>query len=352
MDSINHINKSNIKYISLGSFCHPKMHLRKTKREISKSLPFDFHSSPNTYSIYSILDKLYENETFTHKFKEIIFEHTHNSENKKELAVSDYEDIYFLHFFDIHDLIIDLNNLDLYENMNEYNNGNVNCNVNCNENGNNINENDKNDKKIKYPLCIDNNLCINKINEVNNKFKKRYEHLHSILNNNFNKYDLDILVLLRIENYNNLNWNMDVQNLANSIKQYHHPNKFLIYAQIEIDEKLDFFHTFKINYDYGFPIIFHKVLFDEKISFDVIQEKMFENILINFENIIKSCIYLCIHDKIQVFYNDSNKILINLNNIQELYTIQLLNNQKLEVIYNNELLVFLKNKNNVYESIS
>lgn len=342
MESINHIKKSNIKYISLGSYCHPKMHLRKTKREISKSLPFDFHSSPNTYSIYSILDKLYENETFFHKFKEIIFEHTHNSENKKELAVSDYEDIYFLHFFDIHDLICDLNNLDLYENINEYYNENEYNNQNTTEY----------EKKIKYPLCIDNNLCINKINEVNNKFKKRYEHLNSILNNKFNKYDLDILVLLRIENYNNPNWKIDVQNLANSIKQYHHPNKFLIYAQIEIDEKLDFFHTFKINYDYGFPIIFHKLLFDEKISFDTNQEKIFENILINFENIIKCCIYLCIHDKIQVFYNDSNKILINLNNIQELYTIQLLNNQKLEVIYNNELLVFLKNKNNVYESIS
>lgn len=351
MESINHIKKSNIKYISLGSYCHPKMHLRKTKREISKSLPFDFHSSPNTYSIYSILDKLYENETFIHKFKEIIFEHTHNSENKKELAVSDYEDIYFLHFFDIHDLIIDLNNLDLYENINEYENIDVNFNTNVKSNiiSNNINENDK---KIKYPLSTDNHLCVDKINEVNEKFKKRYEHLNFILNNKFNKYDLDILVLLRIENYNNSNWNMDVQNLANSIKQYQHPNKFLIYTQIEIDEKLDFFHTFKINYDYGFPIIFHKILFDEKISFDVNQEKMFENILVNFENIINCCIYISIHDKIQVFYNDSNKILVNLNNICELYTIQLLNHQKLELIHNNEILVFLNNKNNIYECIS
>ena len=58
--NISNIKKSNIKYISLGSFCHPKMHIRKTNRQISKSLPFDFHSSPNTYSIYSILDKLYE----------------------------------------------------------------------------------------------------------------------------------------------------------------------------------------------------------------------------------------------------------------------------------------------------
>jgi hypothetical protein len=338
MDSINHINKSNIKYISLGSFCHPKMHLRKTKREISKSLPFDFHSSPNTYSIYSILDKLYENETFNHKFKEIIFEHTHNSENKKELAVSDYEDIYFLHFFDNHDLIIDLNNLNLFENITENTNNDI----------NNIIQ----EKKIKYPLCVDNHLSLNKINEVNEKFKKRYENLYSILNNKFNKYDLDILVLLRIENYKNPNWKIDIQNLVNSIKQYEHPNKFLIYIQIDIDEQLDFFHTCKINYDYDFPIIFHKLLFDEKISFDVNQEKMFENILVNFENIINCCIYLYIHNTFQVFYNDSNKILVNLNNICELYRIQLINHQKLELIHNNEILVFLKNKNNVYECIS
>ena len=327
MESINHINISNIKYISLGSYCHPKMHLRKTKREFCKSLPFDFHSSPNTYSIYSILDKLYENEVFIHKFKEIIFEHTHNSKNKKELAVSDYEDIFFLHFFDENDLLLDPNNLDLYQNIND-------------------------EKKIKYPLNAEIHLNLNKINEVNEKFRKRYEYLNSILNNKFNKYDLDILVLLRIENYNNYNWNIDIQNLVNSIKQYKHPNKFLIYTQIEIDQKLDFFQTFKINYDYGFPIIFHKLLFDEKISYDEQQEKYFENIIVNFENIIKRCIYLYVNNKIQVFYNDSNKILVNLNDVHILYIIQFIDNKKIQVTFNNELLVFLKNKNNIYECIS
>lgn len=47
-----------IKFISLGSFCHPKIFLRNKKMEILESLPFDFHSSNNFYSIYHILEEL------------------------------------------------------------------------------------------------------------------------------------------------------------------------------------------------------------------------------------------------------------------------------------------------------
>ena len=316
MESINHIKKSNIKYISLGSYCHPKMHLRKTKREISKSLPFDFHSSPNTYSIYSILDKLYENKSYTHHFKEILFIHDHNSKNEKELAVSDIEDIYFLHFFNLSDLL-------------------------CQQQT----------ETIEFPISVENNLSVLKINDVNIKFKKRYEDLYNILNKN-QYFNLDILVLLRIENYINPSWKVDVHNLVNSIKQYKHPNKILIYTQIEIDEEIDFYYDFKINYDFNFPIIFHKILFDEEISSDVLQEKIFENILVNFENIIQNCIYIDFHNKIEVYYNDDNKIFVNVNNINIILYVHHINNIKIEAYYNNELYVFLKNKNNIFECIS
>ena len=50
----------------------------------------------------------------------------------------------------------------------------------------------------------------------------------------------DILIFLRIENYENKVWNIDLPALVNSIKQFNHPNKFLIYTQPAIDKNLDF----------------------------------------------------------------------------------------------------------------
>ena len=49
-----------INYISLGSFCHPKIVVRDTGREYSESLPFDFNSSPSLVGITNILKELYE----------------------------------------------------------------------------------------------------------------------------------------------------------------------------------------------------------------------------------------------------------------------------------------------------
>ena len=63
-----------INYVCLGSFCHPKIFIRNTNREIGESLPFDFHSSPNTHSIYYILEKLHEDKTFIHQFNKILDE--------------------------------------------------------------------------------------------------------------------------------------------------------------------------------------------------------------------------------------------------------------------------------------
>lgn len=299
----------NINYISLGSFCHPKIFLRNTNREILKSLPFDFHSSPNTYSIYNILNKLNENGTYNHEFNEILFEHDYNSTNKKELAVSDKENIFFLHFFDIYDKISD---------------------------------------NIEYPIPIEDNLNIDKINEVVDKFSKRYSQLYKILNQ---KHDL--LCLLRIENYENKYWKTDIQNLVDSLKKFKNHNKFLIYTQIEIDEDLDFNKTNKINYDYGFPIIFYKTLYDEKITTDENENKKFSKILINFENIIKNCILINFNDIVNYYYYDTyNKILIKLNDINVIFKIENFSSEKIELIYKGNFLVFLRNFENVYEKVN
>jgi hypothetical protein len=304
-----------INYISLGSFCHPKMFLRNTKREISRSLPFDFHSSPNTYSIYNILNKLYKNKSYIHEFNEILFEHEHNGSNKKELAISDNEGVFFLHFFDTDDKI---------------------------------------NNNTTYPMKVKDNINNDKIIEIQNKFKKRYEDLYKVLNSKD-----DILIFLRIENYENKVWNIDLPALVNSIKQFNHPNKFLIYTQPAIDKKLDFNVSKKINYDYGFPIIFHKILFDEKISSDKIYKDKFTNCILNFESIIKNCVlikyngYNLDSDITYYYYFDAkNKLLIKLNDINVIYRVDTITNKLLKFNYNNNLFIFLKNKNNVFEKIS
>lgn len=300
-----------IKYISLGSFCHPKIFLRNTNRQILKSLPFDFHSSPNTYSIYNILNKLHKDKTFKHEFDEIIFEHSYNSDKKEELAVSDKEKIFFLHFFDKNDKISDNNN---------------------------------------YPISVQDNLNEEKIIKVQNKFKERYEYLYKTMNNENNN---DILIFLRIENYSNKSWKIDVQNLVNSIKKFDHPNKFLIYTQIEIDQNLDFNYSKKINYDFGFPIIFYKYLFDEKITTDNEQKKNFNKILSSFENLIQNCISIHINKITNLYYYDeTNNLLFKLNNINCSYAIKFFDNKKLEVYQKDKVIIFFKNNENIYYSIS
>lgn len=299
----------NINYISLGSFCHPKMFLRKKNKEILKSLPFDFHSSPNTYSIYNILNKLHQDKTYIHEFKEILFEHEYNDKQKKELAISDTEGIYFLHFFDINDKLNDNN---------------------------------------EYPVQVKDNINENKIEEVQNKFKQRYEYLYEILNNK-----KDILIFLRIENYENKVWESDLKNLVKSLNNFSNPNKFLIYTQIEINDDLDFNQSRKINYDFGMPIIFYKFLFDEKISSDELYEKKFNNIIVNIENIIDLCILIQLDNvKHYYYYDKNNNKLFKLNDIHFIFNIEFFNDKMLKVKKNNQLFIFLKNKDNVFELIS
>lgn len=299
----------NINYISLGSFCHPKMFLRKKNKEILKSLPFDFHSTPNTYSIYNILNKLHQDKTYIHNFNEILFEHEYNDKEKKELAISDSEGIYFLHFFDLNDKI------------------------------NNNNE---------YPIQVKDNINENKIEEIQNKFKQRYENLYEILNNK-----KDILIFLRIENYENKVWDSDLKNLVESLNKFDNPNKFLIYTQIEIDDDLDFNKSKKINYDYNFPIIFYKFLFDEKISSDEVYEQKFNNIIVNIENIISLCILINFNNVNHYYYYDkNNNKLFKLNDIHFVFNIEFFDNKMLKVKKNNQLFVFLKNNDNIFELIS
>ena len=83
-----------INYISLGSFCHPKIVIRDTGREYSESLPFDFNSSPSLVGVTNILKELYETKTYDIQLKEIICMH-----NENELAVSEKNDTFLVHFF-------------------------------------------------------------------------------------------------------------------------------------------------------------------------------------------------------------------------------------------------------------
>jgi hypothetical protein len=89
----------NIYYISLGSFCYPKMIIRESSREYAESLPFDFNSSPHMHGITNILKELYEKKTYDIELKEILMKY-----NENELTVSERNDMYLVHFFKEHDL--------------------------------------------------------------------------------------------------------------------------------------------------------------------------------------------------------------------------------------------------------
>ena len=58
-----------INYVSLGSFCHPKIVIRDTGREYAESLPFDFNSSPSLSGVTNILRELYEKKYLKYKNK-------------------------------------------------------------------------------------------------------------------------------------------------------------------------------------------------------------------------------------------------------------------------------------------
>jgi len=235
-----------IKFIPLGSFCHPKIFLRNEKIEILESLPFDFHSSPNFYSIYHILKKLSSEKNIIHEFKEILYEHDFNISKNTELAVQDNYDMYFLHFFNINDL---------------------------------------KSRPSNYP-CSAEFLNYSKIKEVQDKFSKRYLFLYDILNNTE-----DILIFLRIENFSNPSWNEDLKNCIEALQLFKNPNKYMIYSQINIDKELDYFISGKLNFDYGIPVLFHKYQFDESITVNEDENKKFSKLIQVYPNIFN---FMCL----------------------------------------------------------
>ena len=244
---------SNIYYISLGSFCHPKILLRETNREFAQSLPFDFNSTPHMGTITNILNELYEMRSYNLRFHEILWkyndnqivtsENTFNKENPLELAVSDKNNMYLVHFFKECDIIESMQN-------------------------------------NSFPMSAS-NLKESIINEVKEKYKKRFDRLLNILNSPNN-----ILCFLRIENYYNYDWHNELLNLTKALSLFNNPRKYLIYSQELIDDKLHFDNCRELNYDYNIPIMFIKHYFYDK---EMINNKtLFITILSTFEYLMES----------------------------------------------------------------
>tara|TARA_B110000037_G_C17095006_1_gene495615 strand:+ start:1153 stop:2040 length:888 start_codon:yes stop_codon:yes gene_type:complete len=267
-------------YISLGSFCHPKILLRDTNRQIVESLPFDFHSTPGTYSIYTILEKLYYEKKYEVEFEEILYTHQFNKDQKIELAVREKSDMFFLHFFEESDLLV---------------------------------------TPEEYPVQIS-YINQDKIQSVKDKFNKRFQKLYHLMNDPEN-----VLVFLRIENYANPVWDTDLEKLTNALSLFNNKNKFLIYSQINIDEEKDFFKTNTLNYNYKIPVMCVKKLYDESIQ-NVLKND-FLNILDSFESIINSCLILCIgNEKSKFYYDKTLNILFKLTDLHYWFKIDSMEN--------------------------
>lgn len=243
-----------INYISLGSFSQPKIVIRDTKREYSESLPFDFNSSPSLVGVTNILKELYKTKTYDIQLKEIICMH-----NENELAVSEKNDTYLVHFFKKTDLI---------ENIQTY-------------------------PQPYHKLSKDS------IINVKRKFKRRFERLYNLLN-----LKNEIICFLRIENYENPNWKEELEDFCNVLSLFKNNNKYLIYSQENIDESIHFGNTKQLNYNYKIPIFFYKHYFYDKILIE--QRDLFTNVLESFEDLMN---------------NNENIITINNNNNIEKYII-------------------------------
>jgi hypothetical protein len=243
-----------INYVSLGSFCHPKIVIRETGREYSESLPLDFNSSPSLTGVTNILRELYEKKTYDIELKEIICDH-----NENELAVSEKNDTFLVHFFKKTDLI---------ENIETY---------------------PQSYHKLKKDSVIN----------IKRKFKRRFERLYKLLN-----LKNEIICFLRIENYENKYWKQELNDFCDVLSLYKNNNKYLIYTQENIDEKLHYCNTNQLNYDYKIPILFYKYYFYDKILIE--NQELFTNVLDNFEELIN---------------NNINVITINNSNIIEKYLI-------------------------------
>lgn len=225
-----------IYYISLGSFCYPKMIIRETNREFAESLPFDFNSSPHLTGITTILKDVYEKRVYDIELKEILQVY-----NEDELSVSE-KNMYIVHFFKTCDLLKPMPDNNTAVNANEY-------------------------------------IKPEKIDEVKDKFRKRFHRLYQILNDSSN-----ILCFMRIENYDNYGWETELKEFTYVLSLFKNPNKYLIYAQNLINSELDYKKTNVLNYDYHIPILFCKYYFYDK---EILQNKhLFTDLLDYFENLM------------------------------------------------------------------
>jgi len=294
-----------IYYISLGSFCYPKIIIRETGRMYNESLPFDFNSSPCLPGITTILKELYYTGTYDIELKDIIEVY-----NGDELCVSE-KNMYLVHFFKLKDLCKNLDNVTMPINANEY---------------------------IKNDVIID----------IKNKFKKRFERLLNILNDKNN-----ILCFMRIENYDNYGWKYELEEFTKTLALFKNPNKYLIYSQKLIDENLHFNNSKVLNYDYHLPILFCKHYFYDS---EMINNKdLFISLLTIFEYLLNNEYIINIKNKdkdiIEKYYIDIEKNMIyKLSNIKHFSTYYIDNNDNL---YINNVIngyeKYVKDKENVYE---
>lgn len=296
----------NIYYISLGSFCYAKMAIRETNREFKESLPFDFNSSPHLDGITRILKELYEKNTYEIELNEIL-----EIYNQDELSVSE-KNMYLVHFFKTKDL------KDLKKKIN------------------------------KFPVKAHEYIKEDVINDVKKTFKKRFERLLNILNDKNN-----ILCFLRIENYDNFGWKNELYELTKVLSLFKNPNKYLLYAQNLIDDKLHFPTSHVLNYEFNFPILFYKYYF---YDLEIINNKEhFLNLFIIFENIINNnnnVINIKSNNIIEKYYLNSNSMLIfKLTNLNYFSTYFMEN----DTLYINNVISgydkYIKNKDNIFESI-
>lgn len=288
-------------YIPLGSFCYPKIIIRETHREFSESLPFDFNSSPHLTGIVDILKELHEKKKYDIELNSIL-----QIYNENELSVSE-KNMYLVHFFKTDDLKKDI---------------------------------------IQFPASANEYIKEEVINEVKQKFKKRFKRLLEILNDENN-----ILCFLRIENYENFGWKYELQLLTEVLLLFKNPNKYLIYTQTLIDENLDFNKSKVLNYDYNLPILFYKYHF---YDLEIIKNKEnFINVFNTFENIIncESVINIKNNDITEKYYIDNNRIFKLTNN--KFFSYCYLNDNNILNI--NNVIVgyekYIKNDDNIYEKI-
>jgi hypothetical protein len=270
----------NIIYIPLGSFCYPKITIRETNRELKESLPFDFHSSPHLDGITNILKELYYNKTYELEMTEIIDRH-----NNDELTIRE-KNLYVVHFFKDIDLIKPIHS---------------------------------------FPVPID-YLNENKINEVKEKFNKRFKRLYDILNDTNN-----VLCFLRIENYKNYGWNCELQEFTKILSLFKNPNKYLIYSQELIDDELHFNNSRTLNYKYNIPVFFFKHYFYDLEMIN--NQDLFVTVLSTFEYIMENnIIHLRKNNFVEKYYYDKEKYqLFKLTNIN-LFSNAFLENNVLYVI--------------------